>query len=167
MNFFIFSRSNMVLTDKDNEIETLSSYSSSLKNHCSKNVVHIKDSDLTWFWGVSLLLCGTETYHDWYTRRKLLLGSPRSWSLAFFFIFNIFEHINVLSPWPFITITTSGVNRQDVENLLWLGIIIHYAFFINHLALPNSKSYGFYNNPNIGCEPARWNSLLHRNTGIS
>ena len=37
--------------------------------------------------------------------------------------------------------------------------------FINHFALPNSKSYGFYNNPNIGCEPARWNSLLHRNTG--
>ena len=109
------------------------------------------------------------------------------------FIINIFNHINVLSPWPFITITTSGANRQDVIVYYDLGFFPspllevynigceparcrkpfmawdYYTlciFFINHFALPNSKSYGFYNNPNIGCEPARWNSLLHRNTGI-
>ena len=60
------------------------------------------------------------------------------------FIFNVFKHINVLSPWPFITITTSGANRQDV--------IVYYDLGI--FPLPLLEVY------NIGCEPARCRKLF-------
>ena len=56
-----------------------------------------------------------------------------------FGIFIIFNHINALSPWPFITITTSAANRQDV--------IVYYD--LGFFPLPLLEVY------NIGCEPAR------------
>ena len=69
---------------------------------------------------------------------SFLLGYPRNWSLALLLLF-IFEHIYILSPRPFITITTSGANRQDV--------IVYYD-----LGLFPSLLLQVYN---IGCEPAR------------
>ena len=69
---------------------------------------------------------------------SFLLGTPRSWSLALLLSF-IFEHIYILSHWPFITITTSGANRQDVIAYYDLGLF----------PSPLLEVY------NIGCEPAR------------
>ena len=132
------------------------------------------------------LLLATETTQLRVQRQKLLLGPPRSQGLAFFH----YKHKTYL-PRPFITITTSAANRQDVivyydlgyfssafywksttsaanrqdaENLFGIGFLLLSTTYV-FLFLPNPKSYGFYNNPNIGCEPARWNSLLHRNAG--
>ena len=76
----------------------------------------------------------TETTHLRVQRQKLLLGPPRSQDLALISL----SHKRII-PRPFITITTSAANRQDVIVYYDLGKFLRFLLWKSTTSAANRQ----------------------------